>query len=90
MAIELEENIHQIYDWHRVAEVMPLLEKIMVGLEADIDKVMLAIDPIEAEDYGTAATMACLEYRAIDKLRKALTKVIKRGKTASKTIAPKM
>ena len=69
---------------------MPLLEKILVGLEADVDKAMSAIDPIEATDYGTAATMACLEYRAIDKVRKALTKIAKRGKTASKTIAPEM
>ena len=89
MAAKLEENIHQIHDWHRVAECMPLLDSILRGLEREIDLEILAADPGVAE-YEYQAVGAWAERRAVDKLRKALTKIIKRGKTASKTIAPSM
>ncbi len=89
MAIKLEENIHQIHDWHRVSECMPLLETLMRTMENEIDDRMIAVDPMDP-DYVTFAATAWIERRAIEGFRKALTKVVKRGKTASKVIAPVM
>ncbi len=89
MTAKLEENIHHIFSWHRVEEVLPLLEKIMVDLELEIDKEMLDADPGHP-DHIVKAAAAWAERRAIDKFRKALTKIIKKGKTAAKVIAPSM
>ena len=89
MSVKLEENIHHIHDWHRVKECMPLLDNILKGLAREIDLEILATDPGEA-DYEFKASAAWAERRALEKVRKSLTQIIKRGKTASKTIAPNM
>ncbi len=89
MTIKLEENIHHIYDWHRVDECMPLLTVILADIDAEIDKKMIDLDPMDP-DYAMSAAASWIERRAVDKIRKALTKIIKKGRVASKTIAPRM
>ena len=89
MAETHEESVRSIFHWHRVKEVMPLLEEILTGIESDIDKEMLSLNPGQP-DYVVRASGAWAERRAVDKVRKALTRTIKRGKVSSKTIAPNM
>ena len=89
MADKHEESIRHIFHWHRVEECLPLLEEIMVDIERKIDEEMLATDP-GAPDAIVRAAAAWAERRAVDKVRKSLTKIIKRGKTAAKIIAPSM
>ena len=89
MAETHEESVRSIFHWHRVAEIMPSLEEILTRIESDIDKEVVALDPGE-KGYELRAIAGWAERRAVDKVRKALTRTIKRGKTSSKTIAPSM
>ena len=84
-----EENVRHIHDWHQVVQCLPVLETILEDLIAEIDKEIIACDPGET-DFPFRAVAAWAERRAVERVRKSLTKTIKRGRTASKTIAPSM
>ncbi len=87
--VGIETNLRDLHDWHRLDDVMPLLDVVLRDMEKEVDAAMIELDPGVGE-YDLAATAAWIERRAIHKLRKSLHRVAKRGKTASKRIAPQM
>ena len=85
----LETDLRTIHNWHRVADVAPILAVMLEKIEDRIDTEMLERDPMDPS-YPTAATAAWMERRAVQRIRKELNRLTKSGKTASHRVQNKL